>query len=436
VRSKEKEILVECLARIEGEAGIRVKVRNGKVVSSQLRVFEPPRLFEAFLRGRSFREVPDITARICGICPVAYQMTAVQAIEQAFGVRVNDAIRALRHLMYYGEWIESHSLHVFLLHAPDFLGYADAMAMAKDHLSLVQMGLVLKKTGNALVSLIGGREVHPVNVRVGGFHGLPDRRGLSAMEEPLKRSLDLAMEAVQWAAKLPFPDCERDYECVSLQPGTGYPIYGGEIISSSGSRLEAHRYESAFTETQVAHSHALHSSFGSRDSYLVGPLARFNLNRSRLTPRARQASEEAGLKGPCHNPFQSIIIRCVEIVHACEAAIEIVQSYEPPPSPFAEVNPVAGTGHGCTEAPRGLLYHRYVFDQDGLVREAKIVPPTSQNLTAMEEDLSQLVAQNDRIDDARLTWLCEQAVRNYDPCISCATHLFDASHAFCMPPRN
>jgi sulfhydrogenase subunit alpha len=427
VKGREKEILVECLTRIEGEAGFRVVVRNGKVVSSQLRVFEPPRLFEAFLRGRSYREVPDITARICGICPVAYQMTAVQAIEQAFGVRVDDTIRALRRLLYYGEWIESHSLHVFLLHGPDFLGYADAIAMAKDHLSLVQLGLELKKTGNALVTLLGGREVHPINVRVGGFHSLPDRRGLIAMGEKLKRALDLAMEAVRWASKLPFPDCRRDYECVSLRPGAGYPICEGEIISTSGLRLAVNDYESSFSESQVAHSHALHSSFRGHGTYLVGPLARFNLNHMRLTPLARQASEEAGLRGLCANPFQSVIIRCVEIVHACEAAIEIVQSYEPPPVPAVEVNPIEGIGHGCTEAPRGLLYHRYVFDRDGLVREARIVPPTSQNLTAMEEDLSLLVAQSDQIDDHRLTWLCEQAIRNYDPCISCATHLLDVS---------
>lgn len=423
LKSTDRQILVKCLARIEGEAGLRVRLSDGRATVSELRVFEPPRLFEAFLRGRSYHEVPDITARICGICPVAYQMTAVQAIERAFGIHVDDGIRALRRLLYYGEWIESHALHVFLLHAPDFLGFADAFEMAKHDPRWTRLGLELKKTGNALVTLLGGREVHPINVRVGGFHSVPDEAGIRAIEEPLKRAVDLGIEAVRWAAKLPFPDWERGYECVSLQTQAGYPIDEGLLVATPGKPISFDRYEEAFTETQVPHSHALHSSSPSRGTYVVGPLARYNLNRARLTPMALEASREAALPHPCRNPFQSILIRCVEILHACEAALEAVQSYEPPPLPWVKVDPNAGTGCGCTEAPRGLLYHRYVFDRNGLVQEAKIVPPTSQNLSAMEEDLSRLAAEHSHLDDPQLTWLCEQAVRNYDPCISCATHL-------------
>ncbi|MHC1744487.1 MAG: Ni/Fe hydrogenase subunit alpha [Syntrophobacteraceae bacterium] len=425
MKGKERTIQVECLARIEGEAGLHVTVRDGKLVSSQVRVFEPPRLFEAFLKGRSFREVPDITARICGICPVAYQLTAVQAIEKAFSIEVDDSIRALRDLLYCAEWIASHSLHVFLLHGPDFLGYADGLRMAKDHPEPVLLGLELKKLGNELVALIGGREVHPVNVRIGGFHRLPDRGNLKRMEDKLKRALDQAMGAVRWASKLPFPDYDRDYEFVALQSDGAYPLYQGQIVSSSGLRLAPDRYEEVFVEDQAPHSHALHSRLKGHSSFVVGPLARFNLNRSSLMPRAREACEEAGLATPCRNLFQSIVIRCIEIVQACEWALELIGSYEPSQFAACPVRPLAGTGHGCSEAPRGLLYHRYVLDENGILLEAKLVPPTAQNLLAMEEDLANLVTRNVNIEDSKLTWLCEQAVRSYDPCISCATHLLE-----------
>ncbi len=419
----DRRIEVKCLTRIEGEAGFRIRRTGEKGAVSQLRVFEPPRLFEAFLRGRSYQEVPDITARICGICPVAYQLTAVHAIEKAFGIQVDEGIRSLRRILYYGEWIESHALHVFLLHAPDFLGFGDAFEMAKDHPRCVQMGLELKKTGNALVTLIGGREVHPINVRVGGFHRIPERAGLQAMGERLKRAVDLSVEAVRWAAKLPFPDWERDYECVSLQPHCGYPIDEGRIVSKSGIDISVDRYEEAFVERQVPYSHSLLSSSPSLGTYVVGPLARYNLNRDRLALTALDAAREAAIPHPCRNPFQSIVIRCVEILHACEAALEAIRSYDPPPLPWVKVHPSAGSGCGSTEAPRGLLYHRYVFGPDGLIQKARIVPPTSQNLSAMEEDLSRLAVENPHLDDALLTGLSERAVRNYDPCISCSTHL-------------
>lgn len=427
MRGKQKDIQVDCLTRIEGEAGLKVTLRDGRVVSSQVRVFEPPRLFEAFLRGRSFWEVPDITARICGICPVAYQLTAVQAIERAFSIEVDESISALRSLLYCGEWIESHSLHVFLLHGPDFLGYADGLQMAKDHPEVVRSGLELKKTGNELISRIGGREVHPINVRVGGFHSLPDVREIKLMEDKLKRALDLALEAVRWASKLPFPDYRRDYEFVALRADGAYPLYRGQVASSSGLILSSERYEELFFEDQVSHSHALHSSLKGRGTFLVGPLARFSLNRAFLTPLAGQASEAAGMATPCPNLFQSIVVRCVEIVHACESALDIIRGYVPRRSAAVPVKPVAGTGHGCSEAPRGLLYHRYVLDENGTVREAKIVPPTAQNLPSMEQDIANLVTRNVNADDVSLTRLCEHAIRSYDPCISCSTHLLDIS---------
>lgn len=214
---KSRTIKVDYLARVEGEGALYVKVKNSTVVDVKLKVFEPPRFFEAFLRGRRFIEAPDITARICGICPIAYQMSAVHAMEDACGVKVGGPLRALRRLIYCGEWIESHALHIYLLHAPDFLGYADAIQMAKDYPEVVQRGLQLKKVGNDIMTLLGGREVHPINVRVGGFYRAPTKRELALLAERLKWARDAALETVRWTATLPFPEFEQDYEFVALR---------------------------------------------------------------------------------------------------------------------------------------------------------------------------------------------------------------------------
>lgn len=423
MKTRTIKIRVDALSRVEGEGGIRIRLKDGKVVDHQFRIFEPPRLFEAFLRGRSYAEVPDITARICGICPVAYQMTSVQAIENAFGFQVDESVQTLRRLIYCGEWIESHALHVLFLHAPDFLGLPDAFPIAKQNPALFRNGLELKKTGNDIVALLGGREVHPVNMKVGGFYRMPHRRELTPLLEKLKRARDHAMELVRWVSGFPFPEFSADYEFVALQHPTEYPMGHGSIASSQGLNLSVDKMETVFAEEQAPHSHALHSRIQGRGGYLVGPLARFNLNFDRLSPLAREAAKTAGIPVPCTNPFQSIVIRTVEILQACEVAIGMVEIYEPPAEHDAPtVVPRAGRGFGCTEAPRGLLYHRYDLDDQGLVVESKIVPPTSQNQKSIEDDLLHLVEQNMDLDHDRLTWLCEQAVRNYDPCISCATH--------------
>ena len=215
--SRTRTIRVDYLARVEGEGALYVKVKGDRVEEVRLRIFEPPRFFEAFLRGRAFEEAPDITARICGICPVAYQMSAVHAIEDALGVRVEGALRALRRLLYCGEWIESHTLHVAMLHAPDFLGYEDAIRMAKDYPKEVQRALNLKEAGNGIVRVIGGREIHPVNVRVGGFYRVPARAELAPLVDTLERAREQALDTVRWVSTFEMPDFEQDYEFVALR---------------------------------------------------------------------------------------------------------------------------------------------------------------------------------------------------------------------------
>lgn len=417
-----RTVKVDVLARVEGEGALSVRVHRGVVTEARLRIYEPPRFFEAFLRGRRFTEAPDITARICGICPVAYQMSAVQAMEDACGIVVDGQLRALRRLLYCGEWIESHVLHVYMLHAPDFLGYESSIHMARDHADVVNRGLQLKKVGNDLVTLLGGREIHPINVRVGGFYRVPERRELAAIEERLKRALEEALATVTFVSRFRFPEFDGTHDYVALRHADEYAVLSGRIVSSRGLEVPVAEYERHFTEEHVPHSNALHSVLSGHGPYLVGPLARYNLNFDHLSPLARQAALENGLGRTCHNPFQSIVVRAVETVQAIDDALAIIAAYERPDAPAVPLEPRAASGTGASEAPRGLLYHRYRLGPDGSILDARIVPPTSQNQRAIEDDLRRFVAQHLSLDDLALTWQCEQAVRNYDPCISCATH--------------
>ena len=410
------------LARVEGEGALHVRLRGGRVEEVRLEIFEPPRFFEAFLRGRAFTEVPDITARICGICPVAYQISSIAAMEDVCGVEVPDEVRVLRRLLYCGEWIESHALHVFFLHGPDYLGYDSAFAMARDHRAIVERALQLKKAGNALMRVVGGREIHPVNVRVGGFYRAPSPGELAAVVEELEVARAFAVEAVGWTAGLPCPELEEDFEFVALRaPGT-YAIESGRLASSGGLDLAPAEYGEHFAEHQVPHSTALHSRLLDGRAYLTGPLARYALSGDRLSPLAREAAGAAGLGPVCRNPFKSIVVRAVEILYAVDEALRLIGTYVPPDPPAVAVAPRAGTGHGWSEAPRGMLWHRYAIDGEGTIQDARIVPPTSQNQARIEESLAAVVARHADLPDDALQHRCEQAVRSFDPCISCATH--------------
>ena len=417
-----RTIKVDYLARVEGEGGMTVKTKNGVVTDVQLNIFEPPRFFEALLRGRQYAEAPDITARICGICPVAYQMSSVHAMENAFAAKVDDQIRGLRRLLYCGEWIESHALHIYLLHAPDFLGYEDAIRMAKDYPEIVQRGLKLKKLGNDIMTLIGGREIHPINVKVGGFYKLPSPDELKTLIEPLQWGLDAALETVRWTGSLQFPEFEQDYEYVALRHPGEYPMNEGRLVSNKGLDIPVSEYEHYFVEEHVPYSNALHSILKDHGPYFVGPLARYNLNFDRLTQRAQDAARSAGLGAACSNPFKGIIVRAVETFYACEEALRLIDQYKPTDAASAPIKPKAATGFGCTEAPRGILYHRYRIDDRGTILDAKIIPPTSQNQRIIERDLREYVTKHITLPTKELTRQCEQAIRNYDPCISCATH--------------
>ncbi|WP_329320640.1 Ni/Fe hydrogenase subunit alpha [Streptomyces sp. NBC_01262] len=423
---------VGSLSRVEGEGALHLRVHGGRVSEARLQIYEPPRFFEAFLRGRAYTEPPDITARVCGICPVAYQMSACAAVEDACGVSVGGQLAELRRLLYCGEWIESQTLHIYLLHAPDFLGCVSVIDLARTHRADVERGLRLKQTGNALMELLGGRAIHPVNVRVGGFHRAPTREELRPLYERLKRAMDDAWATVRWVSRFDFPDAACDEDFFALSEAGRYAIAAGTptVLPGDGGPQRAfpvRDFSEHVVERQVPHSTGLQSELDGR-RHLTGSLARYAINGRLLSPPARQAAREAGLGPVCRNPFRSIVVRAVEVLYAIDEAMRIIDAYERPPRPSVEVPPRAGTGHGATEAPRGLLYHRYTLDADGTVTDARLVPPTAQNQGAIEEDLRRLVqgAMDDGDPgDTELTALCERVIRNHDPCISCSTHFLE-----------
>ncbi|AXE24262.1 Ni/Fe hydrogenase subunit alpha [Streptomyces globosus] len=444
---RSRTLRIPALTRVEGETALHLRIHDGTVLETRLAIYEPPRFFEAFLRGRAHTEPPDLTSRICGICPVAYQMSACRAVEDACGVAVGGQLAALRRLLYCGEWIESQTLHIHLLHAPDFLGHDDVIGLSRAHRGHVERGLRLKQTGNAVVELLGGRAIHPVNVRLGGFHRTPTAAELRPLAVRLRGALDDAWDTVRWVGGFDFPDAECDADFLALAEAGTYAIESGvpTVI----------RYDEPFTrrtfplrdfcdhvaEAQVPHSTALHSRLDGR-RHLTGSLARWAVSGHLLSPTALEAAREAGLGDPpappgaggtgrgsaCRNPYRSILVRAVEVLYAVEEALRIIGAYEPPPHPYVEVPARAGTGHGATEAPRGLLYHRYALDDGGRVTDARLVPPTAQNQGAIEEDLRRIVQSGvDRGEEseAGLTRLCERAVRNHDPCISCSAHFLE-----------
>lgn len=425
MRKKTVNIDVPVLARVEGEGALHITVGSEGIEKLQLNIFEPPRFFEKLLAGRDFMEVTDIVTRICGICPVAYQISAVQAMEDLFAVDVGSWVRDMRRVFYCGEWIESHCLHMHLLAAPDFLGYNSVVEMAVDHAEVVRRGLKLQGLGNDLIKLFGARSVNPVGVRPGGFYRAPDLSSVQQLCGRLQEALPEAFELLRWVSTIELPEVQQEFISVAMKSADSYAITHGDIVSSTGLVLSAAEYDRYFVESHVAHSTALHSLLDGKP-YLVGPLARMNLNYAQLRPEIRQALRECAVDFPSNNMFHSIVARAAETCQAIMDSIEILQAYELPATSYVPVAPQAGVGYGASEAPRGLLWHRYEFDQQGLVRHARIVPPTSQNQARIEQDIGlTLAAMGLGLPDEDLRLTAEKVIRNYDPCISCATHFLD-----------
>ena len=416
------DIRIPVLARVEGEGALDLSIRAGQIDNLKLEIYEPPRLYEQFLIGRPAQDVIDMTARICGICPVAYQISAVQAFESIYGVTVPPWVDAMRRVFYCGEWLQSHALHIHLLAAPDFFGCTSVVDLAAKDAEAVRRGLRLQTLGNELIALFGARAVHPVGVTVGGFHHAPSLEAVADMRARLNAAREDAEALVRWTAKLPLPDDEQDFVSVAMRHPDEYAIHRGRLVTSLGHDLDISEFDKHFQESHAPHSTALHAHLDGKP-YLVGPLARMNLNYAQMPAELRGLLENLGFRFPSQNMFHSIVARAAEVWLVVDEAERLLAEYELPDTSAVPSTPRAGLGYGCSEAPRGILWHRYVADDNGNVLEARIVPPTSQNQARIEEDLRLSLTRFglDRAD-AELRLRGETVIRNYDPCISCATH--------------
>lgn len=420
-----KTLRIDYLSRIEGESGIIIEIKDGKISNLYLNVFEAPRFFESFLKGRPYYDVMDFTARICGICPVAYQMSSVHAIERIFNIKLEEPIRQLRRLMYCGEWIQSHALHIYLLNGPDFYGIESAWA-SKEYLPIAKKGISLKKLGNQIISLIGGRSVHPVSVKVGGFYKIPKRKELHALLGELEDAYEKAIDGINWAAGLDFKDNSWDMHFISLSHPDEYPMNEGFIVSNKGLNLSMDRFLESIQEYQVEHSTSLYSGIKDNTSlshYIVGPISRLNLNYERLPEGIKDVIKNKGISLPITNTQMGIIARAIELAYAFYEAIRIIKAYEECDKPYVSFEPRSGEAIWITEAPRGILIHRYEINEEGYVKNCTIIPPTSQNLRHIERDIYHFIEGNIHKPTEFLKREAEKIIRSYDPCISCSVHL-------------
>jgi len=419
------DINVPVMVRVEGEGALEFTARQGKIENLHLKIFEPPRLFEKFLEGQQYTEIPVMAARVCGICPIAYQLTSIRALERLFEVDPGPWVCDMRRVVQCGEWLQSHALHIHLLAAPDFFGYDNAVAMAADHPETVMRGIRLQGLGNDLLAMFGGRSVHPIGLCVGGFYRAPPEAEVDAMISRLKSCLGDAREVVAWAAALQLPVDHQTFTCVAVHDNEEYGLNEGKIQSSTGLSINVEDYLTHFKEHQVSHSTAFYSLLNNA-CYLVGPLARVNLNYQQLPEEIKNLCTEYGLVFPSTNMFDNLRARALELYFCVHESLRILKNYRRPRRAAVEVHPREGVACHATEAPRGLIFHRYVIDEKGNVKSATMIPPTSQNQATMEVNLKKAVLDFGlhNSDDA-IRELCEKIIRNYDPCISCSTHFLN-----------
>ncbi len=419
----DRTIVYEYISRVEGEGSLEVTVSGGEVIDAKLKIFEAPRFFEAFLRGRKALELPELTSRICGICPIAHVITAAKAVENALEVSLDENTIALRKALALSGIMQSHALHVYFLAAPDFLGYPSSIAASKDLSDVVRRGFRLKRVANMVSEYIGGRAVHPVTLTVGGFIKPPPAERLEKVVNALENALEDALETVKLVSGFNYPEFEPNHVNVALSSGDGYAVTEGFAKTSSGEYFESRDYRRYVSEEQVPYSNTKRSVFKNNGAFEVGPVSRFNLNYESLCDRAKEAAEKAGLKPPVRNPFKSTVVRAVEIVQAIEEMRSILGKGVSVPPP-RKTRFRQSSGSALTEAPRGLLYHSYSIDRDGNVLNADIVTPTAQNSWRIERDVFELVPSVAHLDDDSLRRLLGMLVRAYDPCISCSVHAF------------
>lgn len=419
---------VHQITRVEGHGNIVLNAKDGRIEELRWEVIESPRFFEAMLRGRYYEDAPLIASRICGICSISHNTASIQAVESAFGTKPSKQTLLLRKLLYNAEILESHILHILFLAAPDFLGVGSVLPLVETHKDVVMMALRLKKLAYNLAEILAGRKTHPISSVVGGFAKLPEISELESIRKRLEDALADLDTVVGLFKTLSIPDFTRETEYISLKDPEGYAFISGQIASSDAGLIPVENYLEVTNEFCVPHSTAKYTK-NKRDSYMVGALARFNNNHEQLLPLAGKAAEQLGLQAPCHNPFMITVAQIVECYHAIEDSLNLIDTIVARGLEEEDnnVSVKAVRGVGAVEAPRGILFHDYSFNEKGMLTTANCVIPTNQNHNSIQKDMESLVPQilGNSEDDIRLT--LEMLVRAYDPCISCSAHLIKVS---------
>lgn len=421
-------IEVSPLSRVEGHGDLVIDVKNKKVEKLMLRIPESPRFFEAMLVGRNWTEPSHITSRICGICSVAHTFASIKATEAALGIKVNEQILKLRKLIFHHECVQSNTLHVYFLAAPDFFGAGSVVSLVETHPEVVNIALRLKKMANDMVRIIGGRAIHPISTVVGGFTKLPTEEEMYQMRDMLKAAYADLETSLRVLKTLKLPQFERETEYLSITDKKDYALYDGDIKSSDGWIIDGKDYLSKIKEKVVEHSTGKHC-WASRDAFMVGALSRFNNNFDKLSDNAKTYAEELGLKAPCYNTFMINIAQFVEIIHCIDDSIKLIDelmvSGLDENKAIVSVKPKAGRGVGVVEAPRGLLIHDYTYDADGKIEKANLIIPTNMNYINVEKDMAAYLPLIIDKSEDEIRLAMEMLIRAYDPCISCSTHFLN-----------
>ncbi len=420
------QVDVHYITRVEGHGNIVVDAENGELKRCELQIVETPRFFEAMLRGRPYTEVTHIVSRICGICSVGHQMTSLQALEAAMGVTPSEQTQLLRKLIFHGEILDSHVLHAYMLVAPDFFGVGSVIPLAGSHPEVVLRALRMKKLAGDLCMVLGGRHTHPVTLKVGGFSHLPTKGQLEQLRARFEEAIPDVEATVELYQSLKMPDFERETEYIALRKPDEYAFIGGAIASTDGVERPVADYRAVTNEYLIPHSTAKHTHH-QRDAYMVGALARFNVNHDRLHPMAKAAAEALGLKPICTNPYMNTVAQVVEVAHCIEDGMRLIDTLleRGIQDEVPNITVRAGQGAGACEVPRGVLFHEYSVGEDGSIAAANCIIPTGQNLANIEADMRALVPRIlDKAQD-QIRLALEMLVRAYDPCISCSTHMLD-----------
>ncbi len=427
LEGKSFTIEVNHVTRVEGHGSIKVHTQDGRVEDLKLSIVEAHRFFEHFTKGMKPHEIPWIVGRICGICCVGHQLSATKAVEDALGLQPSEQTILLRKLLNESQFLQSHTLHVYFLAVPDYVGVPSVMPLIKTHPEVVKRALSLKKLANDYTAVFGGRTLHPMSNTLLGWRKLPDLDEIEKIHDRLVAAVPDLMETVAITKSLKIPDYERETEYVSLKHPDEYALYDGQVYSSDGYTVPVSEYRNVTNEFVVPHSTSKWSKWH-RESYFVGALARVNNNFDQLRPEAKEAAETLGLKVPCYNPYMNNVAQVVEIVHCAYNSIAMMEEILNTGLKEEDISytPKAGEGFGATEVPRGILFHHYVFDDNGLCVDADAVIPTSQNINNIERDMQAFVPDMiKKMDKDELTLHLEMLLRAYDPCISCSVHMLD-----------